>query len=622
MVMRVPQQDGKEPAKSKPAPPLSSNAVRSSETDGAASVLFNLQQTHGNRYVQRMLSRSEGNGQGIAIPDMAATGAESTEAEAAEDVRMSSRDEAVFSNPREESVAQTGTKAVNVDLRPHNAPDSALRALAPIYGAGKTPFFDLNGNLGTFEVAPANAAITGRQLETIQQRFGDQGVSQAVHGLALTRGDAFAASALRHAPTAKQLMAPQAANTANVTGNDTNEPLLGAALSDLPTSTQKGGKPSVRTAGREVARVLSHTAGRRLPASVRSKLAALTGDHLGDVRIHTDCAANRAANLLGARAFTVGRSIYFAADEYRPQSNGGIRLLAHEVAHAVQQRGAAMPPLQSLPVSDASDLEETEAERFAEAATRPQMGRLSLVQVARAARIQRAISFGHSADAFTKNTLGVGESAAGFQIRPDALPLFEWNTDITISGNVGDAFGNWEVGPHQVVRSFQNNVYWGTGANRTRRLLTCTNFPVRDATAVGNTWYHDSLASATFGANGDVRHTRIEDSPQSPVHPWTNPIVGRVGDTGSYNYGAAFVAYISARDTALGTGAAAFRAIGNVYWNVASTGTFDTTNPLGSRVTAAGGTVNRSGVISGASAEFPSLHGGTTGNSTFTTTDT
>ena len=56
--------------------------------------------------------------------------------------------------------------------------------------------------------------------------------------------------------------------------------------------------------------------------------------------------ANEAAEAVGAKAFAVGRSVYFGAGAYEPGSTRGRELLAHEVAHTVQQRGAAMPSLQ------------------------------------------------------------------------------------------------------------------------------------------------------------------------------------------------------------------------------------------------------------------------------------
>ncbi len=44
-----------------------------------------------------------------------------------------------------------------------------------------------------------------------------------------------------------------------------------------------------------------------------------------------------ACRALGARAFTVGSDVYFAAGAFRPDTRDGLWLLAHEVAHVVQQ---------------------------------------------------------------------------------------------------------------------------------------------------------------------------------------------------------------------------------------------------------------------------------------------
>jgi hypothetical protein len=57
--------------------------------------------------------------------------------------------------------------------------------------------------------------------------------------------------------------------------------------------------------------------------------------HFGDVRVHTDVAAERAASSLGAAAFTAENHIAFAAGRYAPQTSEGRRLLAHELAHVV-----------------------------------------------------------------------------------------------------------------------------------------------------------------------------------------------------------------------------------------------------------------------------------------------
>jgi len=84
-------------------------------------------------------------------------------------------------------------------------------------------------------------------------------------------------------------------------------------------------------------------AGRPLDAGSQAFFAPRLGADLAGVRVHHDAPAARAAQALGARAFTRGEDIYFAAGEYRPESAPGRRLLAHELAHTLQQRGGAEP---------------------------------------------------------------------------------------------------------------------------------------------------------------------------------------------------------------------------------------------------------------------------------------
>jgi outer membrane protein OmpA-like peptidoglycan-associated protein len=59
------------------------------------------------------------------------------------------------------------------------------------------------------------------------------------------------------------------------------------------------------------------------------------------VRVHTDSAAGEAARSVSAQAFTVGSDIGFSEDRYQPQSTVGRQLLAHELAHVVQQSGVS-----------------------------------------------------------------------------------------------------------------------------------------------------------------------------------------------------------------------------------------------------------------------------------------
>lgn len=80
--------------------------------------------------------------------------------------------------------------------------------------------------------------------------------------------------------------------------------------------------------------------GRPLPSSVRSFFEPRFGREFGDVRLHTGTDADEAASSLHAEAFTLGKDIAFAAGNFRPATSSGRALIAHELAHVVQQRSA------------------------------------------------------------------------------------------------------------------------------------------------------------------------------------------------------------------------------------------------------------------------------------------
>lgn len=73
---------------------------------------------------------------------------------------------------------------------------------------------------------------------------------------------------------------------------------------------------------------------RTLPSPVRQKMERAFGEDLSDVKIQEGSRARG----LDPVAFTRGRSIHLAPGTFRPHSEAGQRLLAHEIAHVVQQR--------------------------------------------------------------------------------------------------------------------------------------------------------------------------------------------------------------------------------------------------------------------------------------------
>jgi len=92
------------------------------------------------------------------------------------------------------------------------------------------------------------------------------------------------------------------------------------------------------------------------------------GRDFQSVRIHTGAKASESAKAVNALAYTVGQDIVFAEGHYNPASYEGRRLLAHELAHTVQQAGAGPGPISGM--SQPGDASEREADQAAESVMR------------------------------------------------------------------------------------------------------------------------------------------------------------------------------------------------------------------------------------------------------------
>jgi hypothetical protein len=88
--------------------------------------------------------------------------------------------------------------------------------------------------------------------------------------------------------------------------------------------------------------------GQPLEGSVRSRMESAFGMEFSRVRTHTDTTAAALSDRMNARAFTVGEHVAFGASEYKPGTIVGDALIAHELAHVVQQGGgaASVAPMQ------------------------------------------------------------------------------------------------------------------------------------------------------------------------------------------------------------------------------------------------------------------------------------
>ena len=81
----------------------------------------------------------------------------------------------------------------------------------------------------------------------------------------------------------------------------------------------------------------SRGAGEPLDADVRVVLEDRFGESLAGLRMHTGPQADRACAEIGADAFASGSDIFVRGEAYRPHTAQGVKLLAHETAHALRQ---------------------------------------------------------------------------------------------------------------------------------------------------------------------------------------------------------------------------------------------------------------------------------------------
>lgn len=106
------------------------------------------------------------------------------------------------------------------------------------------------------------------------------------------------------------------------------------ALSISRSSARSGCRQDVLPIVHEVL----NSPGEKLNDRARMFLEPRFGHDFSMVRVHTDAKAEESAKSLNALAYTAGANMAFAAGQYAPNTARGIRLLAHELTHYLQQQ--------------------------------------------------------------------------------------------------------------------------------------------------------------------------------------------------------------------------------------------------------------------------------------------
>ncbi len=175
--------------------------------------------------------------------------------------------------------------------------------------------------------APLGPTVDPRFRGLLQRLAAQQGTVEATAGLPMSSpGDAAEREAEQ---VAERVMATPAARPAARTGAAVQRAAAGAVAGRAPADVSAELRDELG-------------GGAALPASARAFLEPRFGTDFGGVRVHTGERAARVAVKLGARALTYLNHVFFAPGAYDPGGADGLRLLAHELTHVVQQ-GAAPP---------------------------------------------------------------------------------------------------------------------------------------------------------------------------------------------------------------------------------------------------------------------------------------
>jgi len=199
-----------------------------------------------------------------------------------------------------------------------------------------------------------------------------------------------------------------------------------------------------------------------LDAGTRRRMEGVLRQDFSRVRVHTGAAGAALAGRLSARAVTMGDDIAFAPGQYQPGTPVGDAILAHELAHVVQQRGAAEEPAAPAAVESSKSPLEREAEGAAAgavaalwAADRP--GAHAFAERARPTlrsrrRFQRC---GYTVEKAPHKFNSCGFSASGggaLSFRSTAAtatldsPGYDASGEVGISGGTDAQAQDWEAG--------------------------------------------------------------------------------------------------------------------------------------------------------------------------------
>jgi Domain of unknown function (DUF4157) len=295
--------------------------------------------------------------------------------------------------------------------------------------------------------------------------------------------------------------------------------------------------------------------GRALDAGVRQRMESVfgsAGGGLAGVRIHTEARAGALVQGMAASAVTEGEDIAFAPGRYQPGTPVGDAILAHELAHVIQQRGAGDGPaaasasmaspastaLATPALEPAGSPLEREAENAAAGAVlalwgASRKGARGIIDRARPTtksgrRLQRCRA---EVPPPVFKSSGFSPSVAGaLSVQDDPTapapgkvicesPTFTASGGVKITGATDALARDWEAGFMQT--DYDSNIradyFNAAGTHHTYHDATLPG-PRRDGDTGKEPWYEIADVRAFPGTDSSVT-TQMDDTPTQP-QPW------------------------------------------------------------------------------------------------------
>ena len=247
--------------------------------------------------------------------------------------------------------ATSETKTNPVSNRVHPAPLPEREAQPPVPGWTGRPSATIAGGRLPLPTQPASSV---NRYPSLQQTYGNQAT------LRMRQGAGARPSLMPMRPSRSPLL--QRACACGGSSGLTEECPECKAGKEGALQRRAGDRAEPAAVPASVQEVL-RSPGRPLDADTRAFMEPRFGQDFSAVQVHTDARAEESARSVNALAYTVGNQIVFGSGQYRPQTDTGRHLMAHELTHVVQQAPYARSAApDTLTLGSPHDAGEREAE--------------------------------------------------------------------------------------------------------------------------------------------------------------------------------------------------------------------------------------------------------------------